>query len=241
MVESPTDGEISPKVLGVVEKSDSVSWVLEIDESPIAVASRMLRRANSLRGVPSSKKKSLQSQQSLTLPSRNKKSPASRAAAASVKSTFEDSDAGTTITNADDAEVADDVAAKAETEKSAEDAAIPDISSFFDFLQDSDFETDMIADEETAGGAYFGNGGEKRPTSPFSNTTSSDSSLDLEGYGAGDAGSPSYGRFSWARNGENKVPKKTVTDSSSMSDSEDDRGPNFLSQDPKNANRSTSQ
>lgn len=41
----------SPVVKGVVEKSDSVSWVLEIndDESPEAMASRMVKRAGSFR------------------------------------------------------------------------------------------------------------------------------------------------------------------------------------------------
>ncbi|XP_069676796.1 restin homolog isoform X2 [Periplaneta americana] len=40
----------SPKVKGVVEKSDSVSWVVEIDESPEALLSRLVRRAGSFRG-----------------------------------------------------------------------------------------------------------------------------------------------------------------------------------------------
>lgn len=42
----------SPVVKGVVEKSDSVSWVLEIndDESPEAMASRIVKRAGSFRG-----------------------------------------------------------------------------------------------------------------------------------------------------------------------------------------------
>lgn len=39
----------SPKVKGVVEKSDSVSWVLDLDESPEVLASRMVRRAGSFR------------------------------------------------------------------------------------------------------------------------------------------------------------------------------------------------
>ena len=40
----------SPIIKGVVEKSDSVSWVLEIDdETPEAVANRMVRRAGSFR------------------------------------------------------------------------------------------------------------------------------------------------------------------------------------------------
>lgn len=35
----------SPKVKGVVEKSDSVSYVLDLDESPEVVASRIVRRS----------------------------------------------------------------------------------------------------------------------------------------------------------------------------------------------------
>lgn len=41
----------SPKVKGVVEKSDSVSWVLDMDEAPEVIASRMVRRAGSFRNV----------------------------------------------------------------------------------------------------------------------------------------------------------------------------------------------
>jgi hypothetical protein len=41
----------SPKVKGVVEKSDSVSWVVEIDETPEALLSRLVRRAGSFRGT----------------------------------------------------------------------------------------------------------------------------------------------------------------------------------------------
>lgn len=43
----------SPKVYAVVEKSDSVSWVLEMDENPEDVASRLVRRAHSFRAVHS--------------------------------------------------------------------------------------------------------------------------------------------------------------------------------------------
>lgn len=43
----------SPKVKGVVEKSDSVSWVLDLDETPQSVASRLVRRAHSMRAVQS--------------------------------------------------------------------------------------------------------------------------------------------------------------------------------------------
>ncbi|KAJ9583614.1 hypothetical protein L9F63_022037, partial [Diploptera punctata] len=41
----------SPKVKGVVEKSDSVSWVVEIDETPEDLLSRIVRRAGSFRGT----------------------------------------------------------------------------------------------------------------------------------------------------------------------------------------------
>ncbi|XP_046663567.1 uncharacterized protein LOC124356546 isoform X3 [Homalodisca vitripennis] len=43
----------SPKVKGVVEKSDSVSWVLDLDEAPQNVATRLVRRAHSMRAVQS--------------------------------------------------------------------------------------------------------------------------------------------------------------------------------------------
>ncbi|XP_054259128.1 uncharacterized protein LOC128983897 isoform X1 [Macrosteles quadrilineatus] len=45
----------SPKVKGVVEKSDSVSWVLDLglDESPNNIATRLVRRAHSMRAVQS--------------------------------------------------------------------------------------------------------------------------------------------------------------------------------------------
>lgn len=46
-----TSPPASPKVKGVVEKSDSVSWVLEIDETPEALLSRLVRRAGSFRGT----------------------------------------------------------------------------------------------------------------------------------------------------------------------------------------------
>jgi hypothetical protein len=46
-----TSPPASPKVKGVVEKSDSVSWVVEIDETPEALLSRLVRRAGSFRGT----------------------------------------------------------------------------------------------------------------------------------------------------------------------------------------------
>ena len=41
----------SPKVKAVVEKSDSVSWVVEMDETPEALLSRLVRRAGSFRST----------------------------------------------------------------------------------------------------------------------------------------------------------------------------------------------
>lgn len=46
-----TSPPASPKVKGVVEKSDSVSWVVEIDETSEALLSRLVRRAGSFRGT----------------------------------------------------------------------------------------------------------------------------------------------------------------------------------------------
>jgi len=43
----------SPKVKGVVEKSDSVSWVLDLDDTPANIACRLVRRAHSMRAVQS--------------------------------------------------------------------------------------------------------------------------------------------------------------------------------------------
>lgn len=49
---SPDDSPpASPMVKSMVEKSDSVSWTLEIEESPEAMASRLLRRSGSSRGI----------------------------------------------------------------------------------------------------------------------------------------------------------------------------------------------
>lgn len=46
-----TSPPASPKVKAVVEKSDSVSWVVEIDETPEALLSRLVRRAGSFRST----------------------------------------------------------------------------------------------------------------------------------------------------------------------------------------------
>ncbi|KAI5752356.1 hypothetical protein M8J77_016306 [Diaphorina citri] len=46
----------SPKVLGVVEKSDSVSWVVELEDAP-DIVSKYLRRTNSFRSVGQSPKR----------------------------------------------------------------------------------------------------------------------------------------------------------------------------------------
>ncbi|XP_048505880.1 uncharacterized protein LOC105691641 isoform X2 [Athalia rosae] len=50
--QSPDDSPpASPMVKSMVEKSDSISWTLEIEESPEAMASRLLRRSGSSRGI----------------------------------------------------------------------------------------------------------------------------------------------------------------------------------------------
>lgn len=228
LMESPSDGDASPKVLGVVEKSDSVSWVLEIDESPLTVASRMLRRANSLRGVPSNKKnKSSHGQQSLTLPSRGKKTASAaststpRKAAASTESAGGDASATAATPRVDHADGGEG-AANAPKNENGDETAIGDIASFFDFLQDSDFETDLVASDDAADARRF-YGSEKGLASPFS-STSSESSLDLELY-AKEAQSRAYSRFAWSKANDAecgiRAPVKSATDSSSVSDTED--------------------
>lgn len=268
LIESPSEGgDASPKVLGVVEKSDSVSWVLEIDESPLTVASRMLRRANSLRGVPSSKKKSNHGQQSLTLPSRNKKSTLPNVSTPLIMTTSDRTACSASNTEpitqsrVDNENCADASASTSASELVAEvavtslpsslpsspppsparlrhcddedETVIEDIASFFDFLQDSDFETELIASERIDLG--FGNGGgsgsfytnEKGLTSPFS-STSSDSSLEFELYSKeakSKSHSGSYPRFTWTKTDDAqcsiRTPVKSLTDSSGLSDTED--------------------
>jgi hypothetical protein len=63
-----TSPPVSPKVKGVVEKSDSVSWVVEIDESPEALLSRLVRRAGSFRGNAPSPSSSPSAARARTLP-----------------------------------------------------------------------------------------------------------------------------------------------------------------------------
>lgn len=266
LIESPSEGgDASPKVLGVVEKSDSVSWVLEIDESPLTVASRMLRRANSLRGVPSNKKKSNHDQQSLTLPSRNKKSTLPKVSTPLIMTTSDPTACSSSNTEpitqsrVDNENCADASASTSASELVAEVAVtslssslpsspsparlrhcddedetiIGDIASFFDFLQDSDFETELIASEHIDLGCDNGGGSgsfytnEKGLTSPFS-STSSDSSLEFELYSK-EAKSKSHSgsnpRFTWTKTDDAecgiRTPLKSLTDSSGLSDTED--------------------
>lgn len=62
----------SPKIKGIVETSDSVSWILEMDdESPGQVASRAIRRVGSFRSSPTNalkRSKSSSQSQSMTNP-----------------------------------------------------------------------------------------------------------------------------------------------------------------------------
>lgn len=250
MVESPpSDGSVSPKVLGVVEKSDSVSWVLEIDESPMAVASRMLRRANSLRGVPS-KKKSQRDQQSLTLPARTKKK-GTAAAASPPEPLAADAATATTSTapdcngHATDEELRNCESADA-TSATADESAITDISSFFDFLHDPDFDTDLLVADDVDLRTHFYMDDKAVPSSPFSNNSSStDSSLDLETY---NHEMKSFTRFTWTSssttptNGNAADPtspcgpkvdeqraRAPTIDSSSVTDSDDESMDSFPS------------
>jgi hypothetical protein len=83
-----TSPPASPKVKGVVEKSDSVSWVLEIDESPEALLSRLVRRAGSFRGTVSPLCSLPSSSRARTLPppkrQRHKASPLSLSSSATA-------------------------------------------------------------------------------------------------------------------------------------------------------------
>lgn len=159
---------MSSKVLGVVEKSDSVSWVLEIDESPVTVASRMLRRANSLRGVPSKwRNTSAKNQQSLTLPIRIRNS---------VSSSSSSSESAHLAVNRKRLSL-DSVekVGKEGTKKMDE----SDIAPFFDFLHDSSLNGSRTSEIE--------NGSTKDATSALSSSSSfssssprSSSSLELD-------------------------------------------------------------
>lgn len=64
----------SPKVKGLVEKEDSVSWTLDMDEPVESVASRIIRRATSLRCEQSPRKIQERSRSSKSLSERSIKS-----------------------------------------------------------------------------------------------------------------------------------------------------------------------
>lgn len=204
----------------------------------------MLRRANSLRGVPS-KKSTARNLQSFTLPIRNKKvSTNVSCSVVPTPSTISNSNVTTSDPKTENVEKAncEDCAKNINVNvaKNEEDeSAIMDIASFFDFLQDSDFETDSATmdDETDVRTDYYTT--EKGLTSPFSNT-SSDSSLDIDSYDR-DMKSLSYARFMWTNtnNCESNVnmPKKNITDSSSVSDSEESESvDNFPSSIPESTN-----
>lgn len=74
----------SPKVYAVVEKNDSVSWVLEMDESPEDVASRLVRRAHSFRAVHSATPSP--AHHSRTLPNPHKRQRSRTSSSASIVS-----------------------------------------------------------------------------------------------------------------------------------------------------------
>lgn len=233
-MESPENGDASPKVLGVVEKNDSVSWVLEMDESPLAVASRMLRRASSLRGDPTPKKKSSDAQHSLTLPSRKKKSSnSSTSSSKSVKDGVEKNSSIMTEANVDTEEKTD--ALTAATKENEDENVIVDISSFFAFLQDSDFETDLVVSDDVDARETFFSGAGKGSASTYS-SSSSDSSLDLEVY---EKDSKSR-RYTWTKNSDGAMVKAgvvecgvaAVTYSSSTSDTEDSESVGSFSASP---------
>lgn len=218
----------------MVEKSDSVSWVLEIDESPMAVASRMLRRANSLRGVPS-KKKSQREQQSLTLPARTKKKCSSEAPSTPEPQTDEGvaAQAPETPSSVDcdlNRHSDDDRIVAAATSDSVDGSVITDISSFFDFLHDPDFDTDLLVPDEPDLRNHFYMDDKALPSSPFSNSSSTDSSLDLETY---NHEMKSFTRFTWTSSsttptngnaaGDPTSPRDgRRIDSSSVTDSDDE-------------------
>ncbi|XP_067009986.1 uncharacterized protein [Anabrus simplex] len=66
--EDPSSPPASPKIKAVVEKSDSVSWVLEMEETPDVLVSRLMRRAGSFRGTTASTASSISLNHSRTLP-----------------------------------------------------------------------------------------------------------------------------------------------------------------------------
>lgn len=54
---------VSPKIKGIVETSDAVSWILEMDDdSPVQMATRAIRRVGSFRSSPTALKRSKSSQ-----------------------------------------------------------------------------------------------------------------------------------------------------------------------------------
>ncbi|XP_065219463.1 serine-rich adhesin for platelets isoform X2 [Planococcus citri] len=185
------DADVSSKVLGVVEKSDSVSWVLELDESPAAVASRMLRRANSLRGVPSSKKKT-HSRAMLKLPALKKRQEVEDTSTSKVDFGVQCCDIDSTLDEMD--VVSGPIAKPSRSDETFEGSESPkkptneedeniisDISSIFDFLQDTDLDPDGLLTEEEHHVADFYTS-EKALRTPFSTSSSSNSSLNLDIY-----------------------------------------------------------
>ncbi|XP_039283919.1 uncharacterized protein LOC111051723 isoform X2 [Nilaparvata lugens] len=76
----------SPKVKGVIEKSDSVSWVLEMDESPEHVVNRLVRRAHSFRQTGSGSPSPSPAHHTLPNPHKRQRSRMSQSLSASSSS-----------------------------------------------------------------------------------------------------------------------------------------------------------
>lgn len=49
------DSEAPARIIGVVQKTDSLSYVFEVEEEPSEIATRLVRRASSLRSVGKSR------------------------------------------------------------------------------------------------------------------------------------------------------------------------------------------
>ncbi|XP_075224162.1 toucan [Lycorma delicatula] len=76
----------SPKVKAVVEKNDSVSWVLEIDESPEHMVNRLVRRAHSFRQASSCTPSPAHQSRTLPNPHKRQRSRTSQSMSSSTSS-----------------------------------------------------------------------------------------------------------------------------------------------------------
>ncbi|PSN31809.1 hypothetical protein C0J52_22639 [Blattella germanica] len=89
----------SPKVRGIVKKRHSVSWVVEIDETPEALLSRLVRRAGSFRGTtpPPSSEPSPAHTRTL-LPPKRQRCKASSSATTIARTSFANQSRNTPLT-----------------------------------------------------------------------------------------------------------------------------------------------